>query len=206
MTGEQEGIASRSLLPWWSLAVVCGAWFALWFLTPGLLSNGIGHLFTKDPGTSILIETVIALVIAVTLVVFHRPYNRVLFERSWSVWLYLLPIALAAALPFHYELDLPVLLYMVWMTVSVFWQDYLTFGLLQSYLRERLPAVGAATISAVIFWLGHVLSIPERFGPTQMLASVAILTSGLVLASLRMWLKSLHLILVLHLSVYFVFA
>lgn len=33
------------------------------------------------------------------------------------------------ALPFHYELILLVFLYMAWMTVSVFWQDYLTFGL-----------------------------------------------------------------------------
>ncbi len=45
----------------------------------------------------------------------------------------------AIALPFHYGLSLPVALYTFWMSVSVFWQEDLTFGLLQSYLGQRLP-------------------------------------------------------------------
>lgn len=115
-------------------------------------------------------------------------------------------MALAIVLPFHYELILPVFLYMVWMTVSVFWQDYLTFGLLQSYLGERYPAWGVIVASAVIFWLGHALFIPDRFAPTNVLPSVAILALGFILASLRAWLRSLHLLLAVHLSFYFVFA
>jgi len=192
--------------PWWVLIVAVVVWFGLWYLTPGLLSNGVGHLFTDDLATSVLIETVLAAVLAVVLVLTHRRYNRVLFARSWSIWLYALPVVLAIALPFHYELVLPVFLYMVWMTVSVFWQDYLTFGLLQSYLGERLPGWGVIVASAVIFWLGHALFIPDRFAPTNWLPSLAILALGFGLASLRVWLKSLHLILALHLSFYFVFA
>lgn len=177
----------------------------LWYLTPGLLSNGIGSLLTSDLATSVLIETALALVLAVVLVLTHRRYNRVLFARSWSVWLYALPVVLAITVPFRYELILPVFLYMAWMTVSVFWQDYVTFGLLQSYLGERLPAWGVIVASAVIFWLGHALFIPDRFAPMNWLPSLAILALGLALASLRVWLKSLHLILALHLSFYFIF-
>ncbi|MDQ1076815.1 MULTISPECIES: hypothetical protein [Microbacterium] len=192
--------------PWWNVGVAIAAWFGLWALTPGLLSNGIGHLITDNLAGAIAIETGVALAVVAALLLTHRRFNSVLFARSWSLWLYALPVVLAIALPFHYDLILPVLLYMVWMMVSVFWQDYLTFGLLQSYLGERLPALTAIVLSAAIFWLGHVLFIPERFGLGNWLPSMAILALGVTLASLRVGLKTLHLILALHLSFYFLFA
>ncbi|MGO1392003.1 CPBP family glutamic-type intramembrane protease [Agrococcus casei] len=193
-------------MPWWAPLVACVVWLGLWWLTPGLLTDGVGSLFADDMATQVLIETVLALAVVVVIVLLHRRYNRVLFARSWSVWLYAVPVVLAITLPFHYELVLPVFLYMVWMTVSVFWQDYLTFGLLQSYLGERLPTWAAIVVSAVMFWLGHALLLPDSFAPVHWLPSLAILALGLVLASLRAWLKSLHLILALHLSFYFAFA
>lgn len=193
-------------MPWWAPLVACVVWLGLWWLTPGLLTDGVGSLFADYMATQVLIETVLALAVVVVIVLLHRRYNRVLFARSWSVWLYAVPVVLAITLPFHYELVLPVFLYMVWMTVSVFWQDYLTFGLLQSYLGERLPTWAAIVVSAVMFWLGHALLLPDSFAPVHWLPSLAILALGLVLASLRAWLKSLHLILALHLSFYFAFA
>ena len=147
MTQAGASVVRARSRPWWVLIVAVVVWFGLWYLTPGLLSNGVGHLFTNDLATSVLSETALALLLAVALVLTHRRYNRVLFARSWSIWLYALPIALAIALPFHYELILPVFLYIAWMTVSVFWQDYLTFGLLQSYLAERLPTWGVIAVS-----------------------------------------------------------
>lgn len=60
--------------------------------------------------------------------------------------------------------------------------------------------------SAVIFWLGHVLFIPERFGFASWQPSLAILALGLALASLRARLKTLHLILALPLAFSFIFA
>ena len=191
---------------WWVVVAAAIGWFVLWSLTPGLLSNGVGHLVTDDLAVSVGVETSLAAVLAVILVLTHQRFNRVLFAKSWSVWLYALPLILAIALPFHYDLVLPVFLYMVWMTVSVFWQDYLTFGLLQSYLGRRLPRWSVVAATAVIFWMGHALFIPERFGLTNWLPSLAILVLGLALASLRAWLKTLHLVLALHLSFYFLFA
>lgn len=196
---------ARTPPPWGILVLACAVWFGLWYLTPGLLANGAGRLFTTDPDLSILIETILALLLAVALVLTHRRYNRALFARSWSRWLYAIPLALAVTVPFRYELLAPVGLYMVWMTVSVFWQNYLTFGLLQTYLGERLPAWGVLVVSAVMFWLGHVLLIPEHFAPLNVVPSLAILVLGGVLASLRLWLKTLHLLLAVHLSFYFVF-
>ncbi|GAB79150.1 hypothetical protein SAMN05421595_3011 [Austwickia chelonae] len=151
-----------------------------------------------------LIETTFAAVLAVALVMTHQRYNRVLFARSRTVRLYALLVVLAIAVPFHYQLPLPVFLYMAWMTVSVFWQDYLTFGLLHSYLGERLPSWGVIVISAIMFWLGHAVFIPHRFAPSHWLPSLAIVALGLLFASLRVRFASLHLLLVLHLSSYFI--
>lgn len=209
MTGplntHTPALHTRTRPPGWTVVLACAIWFGLWYLTPGLLANGAGRLFTTDPDVSVLIETILAFVLAVALVLTHRRFNRVLFARSWSRWLYAVPVALAVTVPFRYELLAPVGLYMVWMTVSVFWQNYLTFGLLQGYLGERLPAWGVLVVSAVMFWLGHVLFIPDHFAPVHVGPSLAILVLGFVLGSLRLWLRTLHLILALHLSYYFVF-
>lgn len=189
-----------------SWGVVFGAvmvWFGLWYLTPGLLSNGVGTIFSSDDAVSVLIETILALTLSGILVLLHRRYNRELFARDWSMWLYAILPLLGIALPFHYGLVLPVGLYMFWMTASVFWQDYLTFGLLQKYLAERLPAWAVLVVSAVIFWAGHALLLPDKFAPVHILPSLAILALGFVFAAFRVWLGTLHLILALHLGFYF---
>ena len=207
MSGTSEIVEHPDQVRSWAAVVgAVVAWFGLWALTPGLLANGVGSVFTADDAVSVLIETILALVIVLVLVLLHRRYNRELFARSWSRWLYALPIAAGIVLPFHYDLSLPVALYMFWMTVSVFWQDYLTFGLLQKHLAERLPTWAVVVTSAVIFWLGHALFLPDKFGPGHLLPSLAMLALGLVLALLRAWLKTLHLILGLHLAFYFLFA
>lgn len=193
-------------LPWWLLAAICVLWLALFSLTPGLLDDGVGHVFTDDITTSVVVETVLALVLSVALVLMHPRFNREMFARTWSTWLYALPLVLVIALPFHYSLPRPLIVYAIWMTVSVFWQDYLTFGLLQSYLRERLPAWATVTIVTIVFWLAHALFIPGRFTPTNVIPSLAILALALVLSLLRARLKTIHLILALHLSFYFLFA
>lgn len=191
---------------WAVVAVAVLAWFALWYLTPGLHSRGLGSLFTDDDATSVLIESGAAAVVVMVLVLWHRQENRVLFARNRWTWVYALPAAAAVALPFHYTLALPVGVYLCWMTVSVFWQDYLTFGLLQTYLARRLPSWAVLAVTAVVFWAGHALVLPESFGVTQPLASLAMLALGLVLGGLRMRLRTLHLVLAGHLGFYLVFA
>lgn len=193
-------------LPRAAVLLAVAVWFGLWYLTPGLHSNGVGSFVTDEPALSTLIETLAALVVAVVLVLTHRRYNAELFARSWTLWLYALPLVAAVALPFHYGLGLPLGLYMFWMTVSVFWQDYFTFGLLQRYLAERLPTWFVVVASGVIFWAGHTLLLPDTFAPAHVLPSLAILALGLVLAALRTWLKTVHCILAPHLTFYLVFA
>lgn len=189
---------------WWRLLAVVIAWYLLWSLTPGLTGSGIGSLVTTDPALSVLVETLVALGLVVVIAATHRRDNRVLFAPGRSRWVYVLPLVLAATVPFRYALEAPALLYMLWMTVSVFWQDYLTFGLLQRYLAERLPSWAVIAASAGMFWSGHALLL-EHFSPAHPVASLAILALGVVLAALRVRLRTLHVLLALHLSFYFVF-
>lgn len=190
----------------WSLVLVGMAWFLLWSLTPGLLSSGVGSLVTEDLAGAVLVETLLALVLGVPLILLHGRFNRALFAHSKLVYLYALPVLLGAVLPLHYGLPLPVGLYIVWMTVSVFWQDYLTFGLLQSYLSLRMRPRVVVPIVAVMFTLGHVVLLPDRFALVNFLPVVSILALGLFLAFLRARLGTIHMVLALHLAFYFIFA
>lgn len=199
--------ASRSATTSWLVpAIACLVWLALWYLTPGLLDDGVGSRFSADWDVAILIECGIAVVVVAILLATHRRFNRVLFARSSLMWLYILPAGLAIALPFHYSLEAPVVIYLIWMTISVFWQDYLTFGLLQSYVRERLPGWATIAVVSVMFWVGHAVFIPHRFGLDNMIPSLAMVGLGAVLALLRARLGTLHLLLALHLAFYFIFA
>ncbi len=77
----------RNRHSWLVVIAAVIVWFGLWYLTPGLLSNGVGTLFTNDDATSVVIETIIALVLVVIILPMHPRYNRELFARDWSVWL-----------------------------------------------------------------------------------------------------------------------
>lgn len=92
------------------------------------------------------------------------------------------------------------------MTVSVFWQDYLTFGLLQIYLGERMSAWVTVPLVAVVFYLGHAILLPDRFAPPNLLPALGILGVGLACALVRARFKALHPILALHAAFYLVFA
>jgi hypothetical protein len=71
---------------------------------------------------------------------------------------------------------------------------------------EHLSTWAVVVASAVIFWLGHASLIPERLTPTSWLPRLAILALGFAFTLLRVWFKSRHLNLALHLSFYLVFA
>lgn len=205
MSAEQVGGEDRLLPPWWLPVLAIGVWMGLWYLTPGLHAQGLGALV---PGESagILLETAVALVVVAGIALLQRRRTAALFARDRLVWAYALPVVLAIALPFHYTLPLPVAVYMLWMTVSVFWQDYLTFGLLQSHLRDRLPTAVTIPLVAVVFYLGHAVLLPESFAPPHVLPALGILAMGAVCAALRARARTLHLLLALHLGFYLLFA
>lgn len=192
--------------PAWMPAAAVAVWFVLWYFTPGLHDRGVGSLLTQGGSADVLVESLVALGLLGPLLLLHRRWRAELLPVSRQTLVLLVPAVLAIVLPLHYDLGLPVAVYIAWMTVSVFWQDYLTFGLLQNHLAARLPTWAVIPLVTAIFTLGHILLLPQRFGLQQLPATLGILAMGLVFSSLRAGLRSLHPLLALHLSFYFVFA
>lgn len=179
-------------------------WFGFFALTPGLFANGPGALLSDDIDLRLIAETVLVVVLTVALTLVFRRESRNLFARGRMMWCFALPAAALVALPFHYALPRPLLLYVVWMAASVLWQDYLTFGLLQTFLRRILPGWGSVLGVGVLFMCVHLVYLPERF--FSPLPALAMLILGAVLALLRSWTGTLHVVLALHLSFYYLFA
>ena len=59
---------------------------------------------------------------------------------------------------------------------------------------------------ALVFTLGHVLVLPDRFGLDAPLPALGILAMGLVCASIRAWTGSIVPIIALHLDFSVLFA
>jgi hypothetical protein len=206
MSTLEDAPTRRSLRPYSTLAIAA-VWFALWCLTPGLTDRGPVRLVARDDALVVFLESLIAGLLAIAIAILQRTHTRELFAPSRQRFLYIIPAMLALTLPLHYHLEFPLPLYIFWMTVSVFWQDYLTFGLLQRHLAARLPSRTVIPVVAALFALGHVILLPDKFGiAPNPLPALSMLALGLLLAWLRRRFTTMHLILTLHLSFYFVFA
>ena len=107
--GARRGpVAARVAVP----LVSAAAWLALWGLTPGLLANGVGSLLTDDPSAQVLIESALALAVLLVLSAVFARATREAFAPTRLRWAYALPLVLVAVLPLHYDLDLPVGVYL----------------------------------------------------------------------------------------------
>ena len=83
--------------------------------------------------------------------------------------------------------------------VTVFWQDYLTFGLLQSHLATKVSENAAAIITAFLFILGHIVFfLNDPFDPQFVLIAVA----GFIFAFSRRFTGTVYIANVIHLSFY----
>ncbi len=203
---ERVSIGALSRSSTVRLVVLCSIWFAAFALTPGLLDHGRGSLVTNDPAGVILVESCLASALIAVVLLLGRSQARRLLRRSRRVWAYAVPALLLLVLPLHYFLDLPLALYAFWTAASVFWQDYLTFGLLQSRIAARLPAAATIGVVAAASACAHAVLIPQRFAPPAVLPLLAILLLGAVLAGIRAGTGDLHLLLAGHLAFYYAFA
>lgn len=93
----------------------------------------------------------------VVLAYTHQDLTRKTFQvkQKQLFWLYVILILAAISLPWHYHwTDLPVTYYLLFTTVSVIWQDYLTFGLFQRYLQQELSFKWQIVFFIVFVYIG----------------------------------------------------
>lgn len=183
-------------------------WFVLWCLAPGLSSLHPMKHFVSEINRQLLGESgVTLLAIVITLIITRKQIPDLLGFDRLGLRLYLIPIVLAILVPLHYHGDLNPFVYVAWMTISVFWQQYLTFGLLQARLTQLIPTRWAITLTVILFYLGHAILIPHRFAPNSfggVGGAAFVITVGVAFALLRHATKSIRINLVAHWSSYFI--
>ncbi|MGT2906552.1 CPBP family intramembrane glutamic endopeptidase [Streptococcus dentiloxodontae] len=180
----------------------------VWLVLFGLTVNlGLSHdLFNKYFGEKgmIVAGSLLNLIGLAVLAYRHQNWTGEMFQvrQKQILWLYAILILAAVSLPWHYHwTDLPVVYYLLFTIISVFWQDYLTFGLLQRYLQEELSFKWRIIFLPLLFLSGHFLYI-SHFGTKPMMV-VLTFVMALLFTYLREKTQTLHWLLFLHLMFYF---
>ncbi|HHF7010021.1 CPBP family glutamic-type intramembrane protease [Streptococcus mutans] len=143
----------------------------------------------------------------VVLAYTHQDLTRKTFQvkQKQLFWLYVILILAAISLPWHYHwTDLPVTYYLLFTTVSVIWQDYLTFGLFQRYLQQELSFKWQIVFLSFLFISRYFLYI-SHFGNSPLMAILTFFMA-LLFTYLKEKAQTLYWLLFLHLMFYFVTA
>lgn len=187
------------------------AYTAVWLFLFGMtVELGITHFYTEPYGATNgpLIGSAVNIILLIAVLWFQRKwiFQHLRITAWWEWALYAVAAIAAAALPFHYSItETPVGVYIVAFTVSVLWQNIITFGYWRHYVREVLGPIGTSIMAAIIFPFAHAFWIP---GFTADKPVMLLLSS--VMAVLFTWLAELtgklHLPIFIHLMLYFIMA
>lgn len=157
-----------------SIFTVIAAWLAVWVMTQGLFMSDILTTLPFDVNISYIVATIWVLVIASVALIVLPKYKKKSLPKSKLLWLYIVPSIALVFLPLHYALALDVRVYIPMIIITVFWQDYLTFGILQPALAKRISPNLAAILTVIMFVLGHIIfSLNNVLDPQLLLVAVA---------------------------------
>lgn len=98
----------------------------------------------------------------------------------------------------------PAWLHTAMITTDVALQQFLPFGLLQSYCEKVIPPALTIAIITTVFYLGHGIFISAKFAPNKPLVALFIVIVGLTFAMIRQRIHTLHANLAPHLLSYFI--
>lgn len=175
------------------------AWLLVWVFTQGIFMSDILTHLPGDLNVNYTIATTWISAVAVVFLVMMSSYRKKILTRSRLLWLYVIPVILLVFLPNHYSLTLSLPVYMLMILVTVFWQDYLTFGLLQSRLATKVSENTAAIITALLFILGHIIFFLN--GPLDS-QFILIAVAGFIFALSRRFTGTVYIANVIHLCFY----
>lgn len=189
----------------WKLGFIIVSWFFLFSLTVQVgLSTRFFRLFLSadiEP----LAGAILNIGLLILLMRFYRKWTKQLFEikAKYIYGLYAILVIAVATIPLHYHMKLPVFVYMVFIPISVLWQNYITFGLLQKYLRTYVSKVLTIVIIAICFVIAHIILIPN-FATTPALIILTIILAVLF-TYIREKTGTLHWLIFIHLLFYAMF-
>ena len=157
-----------------SIFITIAAWLVIWLVTQGLFMSDVLRNLPWDVNISYIVATVWVLTVTITALSALPKYKKISLPKSKLLWLYTVPLMALILLPLHYSLALDIRVYIPMIIITVFWQDYLTFGILQPALAKRLSPNQAAIITAAVFVFGHVIfSFKNILDPQLLLVTAA---------------------------------
>ena len=183
------------------LATASMVWLAVWSGTQGIFMSDILLKLPGELNLKYAIATLWVAVIAIASLIILPSYRKKVLTKSYLLLLYVIPAILLAMLPQHYSLTLycPIFVFMI--IITVFWQDYVTFGLLQTYLAKRASPSVAAMITTALFLLGHIIFFLNDLADPQF-ALIAL--AGVAFAFSRRYTGTIYIANILHLCFYLI--
>ncbi len=189
--------------------LIIAVYFVVWALIPMVAPWSLGRWLTPDQSSiSLLIDIAIGVMVTAGLFFTHRSVSAKLFKNHWSKYLLAGTALLVVSVPIRAGgIDQPVFgnpawLYILMSLVNVTMQQYATFGLLQSYLREKLSPMWTIMLTGMLFYATHAVLISHKF--LNPLAALSIIALGLLFAAIRQKTGVLYITLSLHLAFFFV--
>jgi membrane protease YdiL (CAAX protease family) len=158
-----------------------------------------------DAQLATILGAILNIVLLVLIIYMYRKSTQKLFQiKSWrTVIPYAILLVAAVLVPFHYHFELPVAIYIFFISVSVFWQDYLTFGLLQGHLRREVSLKITLILMPILFLAAHLIFLPNFW--TQPFQLVMVVVMAVVFALIRDKTGELHWPIFIHLLFYLAF-
>lgn len=176
-------------------------WFFVWVVTQGLFMSEILTRLSWGVNTSYVIATIWVFILLAGCLIAIPTYRKESLPKSRLLWLYSIPAVLLFLLPQHYGLTLNLWIYMFMILVTVFWQDYLTFGVLQPAISKRISPNKAAALTAIVFILGHIVFFLDNIFEPQMLP---IVLAGFVFAFSRRYFGNIYVANIIHTIFYLI--
>ena len=130
---------------------------------------------------------------------FWKETKLFLGNSKW-LGLYALPLLSIIALLLNYGGPLHVSVFITMIVVSVLWQDVLTFGLFQSYIRKNANSWKTILIVGTLFGLGHLIAFAPDFLSALNAGWFALFIVGYVFAWLREKTGNIYVLNVFHVT------
>lgn len=176
-------------------------WLLVWSLTHGFFMNdNLMNLLPGDLNQKYVSASLYIFIIILSSFFIFPKIRKKNLPKSKLIYLYLIPLSLIAALPFHYSLTLNPAVYVLMILISCFWQDYLTFGIYQTELSKKLKPLATVVTVATVFFLGHFIFYLDILNQQSIFSWLMIAIAGLALATIRYKTNNVYTSNVIHLS------
>ena len=180
-------------------------WWTFWLLTQTLFIIDVPYLSplltSSNPQTNFIYLTLwVVAVNIVALGVWHwrkRDYSFLKIKDKWDILGYIVPLVLIVALlaTKSTAFDVPIGIYIVVMVVTIFCQELLTTGYMQTGLSKTLGPIAATVVTCVMFYLGHFM-----IANTLSLMGVIMVAGFILFSWLRYVRGNIYFVNIVHLT------